>query len=276
MALVVRKFLGVCLDDVFNDVRRAATTSSAATGRYVFARAVFLAILKKCFDEGGGITPRPPLFTAAQAFSYVFDKLPSMTVYMTCQEYRTQCVAIDRRYEFSDEEDKYIVIDMKRHIRITLMPDFARRVMTFWVMPASGSYLAGWKEFPDFSFDQLDAVLDIISQVNDGLDAIDEAFAYLTTEVAKAEKLARMERQTRESIVVSTASQGGITVSFTSKSAPDRQYAVFNLPSGRQLTLRIDKTAPAELQRQVAAVVRLSACLSELPKGFTLSKTVKR
>ncbi len=272
--MAVSKFLGVSAKDVLNKVGAAVRASDVDGGHFIFARAIFVDALALRLQAPAAVSKSKPLLnTAAQVFSYVFDKLPSLSVYMSTQSYRTESVAIDRRYEFSDEEDKYVVVEMRRSLRVTLLANFASRTFSCWVMPSAGPYLTGWRDLDHFDFLRLDDVLSLIAGFDDSLDAIDAACDEHVNAAARRAKVTAVVRQTSKSVVESVARAAGLKVSFSVKPQNGHLLAAFDMPNRLELSMRIDNVEPAELQAHVNAVVRLAADMAELPKGFTFRRS---
>lgn len=209
--------------------------------------------------------------TTNQIFSHLFDALHFATVYVKSSEYRTQSVAIDRRYEYSDVEDRYIFIDFPRLIRIMIEADFERKRIECYILTLDKN-LHLWKNY-DFKFNvyfsDIDNFVAILKELNESLDQISAENDRLIGEELKKDKSKETVVATNEAIINAQAKLLGLEYNYYETSKLKNRLVVFHLNHFVYPRFRIDNVSPQTVTEYIEKVVALARALDDCPKGIT-------
>ncbi len=229
--------------------------------------------------EAGWALPKPEddavdphsFSTTNQIFSHLFDALPFATVSVKSTEYRTQSVAIDRRYEYSDIEDRFVLIEFSCYIRLLLDPDFVRKKIECSILPLDKESHP-WKYYQfrfNIDFRQVDDFVALLSQLNDSFDKISEENDRLIAEEQKAGKKKETISSTNEAVINAKAAELGLELNYYETSKLKYRYVVFHLKHNVRPRFRIDNASPQVITKFLEIVANLAQALDACPKDIT-------
>lgn len=226
------------------------------------------------------VEPRLDFKTINDLCAHVDKFVPAANVYQLRADYRVESVAIDRRYDFEDNEERVIVVDNGRHVFVSIEPDFEKKVLEVWRFeryaqfdgkPAcrrAGNFRASFADI-----DKLCTSLNICC-VQENVMA--QEFDSIAVVFARKRKIQEVDRATKMSLIRSIAEEHGLEVSFDDvRDRQKRDYATVKVAQGYTFSFDMKGATPLQVEQYIHSVILIAKEMEKLPT-FRISRTLDK